>query len=66
LTTGRTVEAIEVAALASLDERTIRAVAQSETLKPVGTGRPMRFAAPEVCRYLYERGVPPASERRGA
>jgi hypothetical protein len=58
LAEGRTVEAVEVATLASLDERSIRAAAAAGTLPPVGPGRPMRFAAGEVRKYLYGRGVP--------
>jgi hypothetical protein len=54
---GRALEAVAVATLASLDERSIRAVAGKE-LPPVGPGRPMRFGAEVVCRYLYGRGVP--------
>jgi hypothetical protein len=58
LAEGRTVEATEVATLASLDERSIRATVKAGTLQPVGTGRPMRFAVDVVCQYLYTRGVP--------
>jgi hypothetical protein len=58
LAEGRAVEAVEVATLASLDERSIRAAAAQKALPPVGPGRPMRFAAEVVCRYLYGRGVP--------
>ena len=58
LAEGRTVEATEVATLASLDERSIRATVKAGTLQPVGAGRPMRFAADVVCQYLYTRGVP--------
>lgn len=58
LADGRTVEATEVATLASVDERTIRAAVKAGTLQPVGTGRPMRFAADVVRQYLYTRGVP--------
>lgn len=57
LVAGRTVEATELATLASLDERSIRASVKAGKLQPVGTMRPMRFA-PEVARqYLFERGV---------
>ena len=52
LVEGRTVEAVEVATLASVDERSIRAAAASGVLPPVGPGRPMRFAAEVVRRYL--------------
>jgi hypothetical protein len=52
------VEAVELAALAGLDERSIREAAKTGRLSPVGNGRPMRFEAALVCRYLYERGVP--------
>ncbi len=55
---GRTVKATEVATLASVDERTIWAAVKARTLQPVGTGRPMRFAADVVRQYLYTRGVP--------
>ncbi len=58
LAEGRTVEATEVATLASVDERSIRAAAKAGTLSPVGTGRPMRFSADVACQYLYTRGVP--------
>jgi hypothetical protein len=58
LAEGRTVEAVELATLASVDERSIRAAAATGTLLPVGNGRPMRFEAELVRRYLYERGVP--------
>jgi hypothetical protein len=58
LAEGRTVEAVEVATLASLDERSIRASSSSGVLPPVGPGRPMRFEAEVVRRYLYGRGVP--------
>ena len=59
LAEGRTVDAIEVATLASLDDRSIRATVNAGKLEPVaGGGRPMRFA-PDVARqYLYARGVP--------
>ena len=55
---GRAVTAVEVATLASVDDRTIRAAAQEGELQPVGPGRPMRFAADGVCEYLYRQGVP--------
>ena len=58
LVEGRTVEAIEIATLASVDERSIRATVQAGTLSPVGPGRPMRFAADVARQYLYARGVP--------
>jgi hypothetical protein len=58
LAEGRAVEAVEVATLASLDERSIRAAAAQQVLPPVGPGRPMRFAAEVVRPYLYGRGVP--------
>jgi hypothetical protein len=58
LALGRTVDAVELAALAGLDERSIREAAKTGRLSPVGNGRPMRFEAALVCRYLYERGVP--------
>jgi hypothetical protein len=57
LVEGRAVDAKEVATLASVDERSIRAAAGAGTLPPVGTGRPMRFAATVVRQYLYTRGV---------
>ena len=58
LAEGRTVEAVEVATLASVDERSIRAAAAAGVLPPVGPGRPMRFGEEVVRRYLYGRGVP--------
>jgi hypothetical protein len=58
LAEGRAVEAVEVATLASLDERSIRAAAAAGVLPPVGPGRPMRFAAEVVRPYLYGRSVP--------
>lgn len=58
LAEGRTVEAEEVATLASVDARTIRAAVAAGTLQPVGAGRPMRFAPDVVRQYLYTRGVP--------
>ncbi len=57
LTEGRTVEVVEVATLASVDERTIRAAVEAGELRPVGPGRPVRFAAEVVRAYLYARGV---------
>src|SRR6185437_4734924 len=53
LADGRAIEAVEVATLASLDERSIRAAAAAGALPPVGPGRPMRFAASAVRAYLY-------------
>ena len=58
LAEGRTVEALEIATLASVDERSIRATVTAGTLQPVGPGRPMRFAADLARQYLYARGVP--------
>jgi len=58
LAEGRTVEALEIATLASVDERSIRAAVTAGTLAPVGPGRPMRFAADVAHQYLYARGVP--------
>jgi hypothetical protein len=55
---GRTVEALAIATLASVDERSIRATVTAGTLAPVGPGRPMRFAADVARQYLYARGVP--------
>ena len=54
---GRTVSAVELATLASLDEHSVRAAVKAGTLRPVGRGRPMRFAADLACAYLYTRGV---------
>jgi hypothetical protein len=54
---GRTVSAVELATLASLDEHSVRAAVKAGTLRPVGPGRPMRFAADLACAYLYTRGV---------
>jgi hypothetical protein len=58
LAEGRTVEAEDVATLASVDARTIRAAVAAGSLQPVGARRPMRFAADVVRQYLYTRGVP--------
>jgi hypothetical protein len=58
LAEGRTVEALAIATLASVDERSIRATVTAGTLPPVGPGRPMRFAADVARQYLYARGVP--------
>jgi hypothetical protein len=58
LVEGRTVEAVEVATLASVDERSIRSAVAAGALSPVGSGRPMRFGAEAVAQYLYGRGVP--------
>jgi hypothetical protein len=55
LVADRTVQAVEVATLASVDERSIRATAAAGVLSPVGPGRPMRFAAAavrQVCAFL--------------
>jgi hypothetical protein len=58
LVEGRTVSAVELATLASLDEHSVRAAVKAGTLRPVGPGRPMRFAADLARAYLYTRGVP--------
>jgi len=58
LAEGRTISAVELATLASVDERTVRAAVTAGTLRPVGAGRPMRFAAEAARMYLYARGVP--------
>ena len=55
---GRTVSAVELATLASLDEHSVRAAVKAGTLRPVAPGRPMRFAADLARAYLYTRGVP--------
>ena len=55
---GRTVSAVELATLASIDEHSVRAAVKAGTLRPVGPGRPMRFAADLARAYLYTRGVP--------
>jgi hypothetical protein len=55
---GRTVSAVELATLASIDEHSVRAAVKAGTLRPVGPGRPMRFAADLARTYLYTRGVP--------
>ena len=55
---GRTVSAVELATLASLDEHSIRAAVKASTLRPLAPGRPMRFAADLARAYLYTRGVP--------
>ena len=58
LVEGRTVSAVELATLASIDEHSVRVAVKAGTLRPVGPGRPMRFAADLACAYLYTRGVP--------
>ena len=58
LVEGRTVSAVELATLASIDEHSVRAAVKAGTLRPVGPGRPMRFAADLARAYLYTRGVP--------
>jgi hypothetical protein len=55
---GRTVSAVELATLASIDEHSVRAAVKVGTLRPLGPGRPMRFAADLARAYLYTRGVP--------
>jgi hypothetical protein len=56
---GRTVTAVELAVLASVDEHTVRAAVKAGALRPVpGTHRPMRFEADVAAVYLYVRGVP--------
>jgi hypothetical protein len=57
LAEGRTVDVMDVATLASVDERTVRAAVQAGALRPVTKRRPMRFAAELVRVYLYARGV---------
>jgi len=54
---GRTVSAVELATLASVDEHTLRAAVKSGVIRPLGPGRPMRFAADVARVYLYTRGV---------
>jgi hypothetical protein len=54
---GRTVSAVELATLASIDEHSVRAAMKAGTLRPVAPGRPMRFAADLARAYLYTRGV---------
>lgn len=54
---GRTVSAVELATLASVDEHTLRAAVKSGVIRPLGPGRPMRFAADVAHVYLYTRGV---------
>ena len=54
---GRTVSAVELATLASVDEHTLRAAVKSGVIRPLGPGRPMRFAADAARVYLYTRGV---------
>jgi hypothetical protein len=41
----RTVSAVELATLVSIDEHSVRAAVKSGTLRPVAPGRPMRFPA---------------------
>lgn len=53
---GRPVTATELATLASVDERTIRAAVQGGTLRPMSPGRPMRFAPEAASAYLCARG----------
>jgi hypothetical protein len=55
---GRAVTAVELATLAGVDERSIRAAVVAKALRPVIARRPMRFAPSEACVYLYARGVP--------
>jgi hypothetical protein len=55
---GLTVDAVDVATLASVDARTVRAAVQAGALQPLPSMRPMRFAADVACAYLYARGVP--------
>jgi hypothetical protein len=55
---GKAVTAVELATLASVDERTIRAAVVAKALRPVIARRPMRFAPSEACTYLYARGMP--------
>ena len=50
-------DVMDVATLASVDERTIRAAVQAGALRPLSKRRPMRFAAELVRAYLYARGV---------
>lgn len=57
LVEGRPVTAVELAALAGRDERTIRAAAAAGTLRPIDGGRPMRFAVEVAHTYLHARGV---------
>ena len=57
LVEGRTVSAVELATLASIDEHSVRAAVKAGTLRPVAPGRPMRFAADLARAYLYARGV---------
>ncbi len=54
---GRTVSAVELATLASIDEHSVRAAVKAGTLRPLGPGRPMRFAADLARAYLYTHGV---------
>jgi hypothetical protein len=54
---GRPVTASELATLASVDERTIRAAVQGGTLRPMSPGRPMRFAPEAASAYLGGRGA---------
>ena len=54
---GRTVDAVQVAILASVDERTIRSAVKARVLTSLTERRPMRFAAADIARFLYLRGV---------
>ena len=54
---GRTVTALELAVLASMDEHTVRMAVKAGTLRPLSSRRPMRFAADVAREYLYTHSV---------
>lgn len=58
LAKGEALDAIALAVLASVDERTVRAAVKEGTLRPLAPGRPMRFAAETARAFLHARGVP--------
>ena len=55
LTEGRTVEVVEVAMLASVDERTIRAAVQAGELRPLGPGRSRCGSLRNWCERTFTR-----------
>jgi hypothetical protein len=58
LAKGDAIDAIALAVLASVDERTVRAAVKEGTLRPLAPGRPMRFAQDAARTFLHARGVP--------
>ena len=57
LVEGRTIDADELAVLASVDGRTVRLAVQTGALQPVTQRRPIRFAPEVASAYLFARGV---------